>query len=297
MASGDCHGGKMSNAAPSAKAVRPIRIGFLVRWFFAIILSAIALLPAWWMFNVVFSDAGAALSLGPRLLPTSLQGGFDNITSVLADGPFIRAFVNSIIYSGLTAGLVLVFASAAAYEFAHYDFPGRRLLYIVCLMGLMLPLAVIVIPTQRIVAAFGWLNSIPGVVLPSTASAFALFFLTEYMRAIPRELFEAARLDGATHFGIYWRIAIPLSRNALVTIGILILIIAWASYLWPLVVASNSAAYPISVQVAGYFSIGAKYPTNVVMTAAFLSAIPIVIFYLAFNRLIVDGIARSGAIG
>ena len=117
------------------------------------------------------------------------------------------------------------------------------------------------------------------------------------MRAIPRDLFEAARIDGATHFDIYWRIAVPLSRNALVTIGILILIIAWASYLWPLVVAPNSAAYPVSVQVAGYFAIGAKYPANVVMTAALLSAIPIVIFYLLFNRLIVEGIARSGTIG
>jgi multiple sugar transport system permease protein len=287
----------MSELAAPKRNARPIRVGFVVRWIFAIVLSIIALVPAWWMFNVVFSDAGSALSLGPRLLPTSLSGGIANISGVLADGLFLRAFLNSVIYSSLTALLVLAFASAAAYEFAHYEFPGRRTLYVLCLMGLMLPLAVIVIPTQRIVAAFGWLNTIQGVVLPSTASAFALFFLTEYMRAIPRELFEAARIDGATHFGIYWRLALPLSRNALVTIGILILIIAWASYLWPLVVTPNSAAYPVSVQVAGYFAIGAKYPTNVVMTAALLSAVPVVIFYLIFNRLIVEGIARSGAIG
>lgn len=287
----------MYSVAIAQRSVRPIGFGFVIRWFFAIVLSLIALVPSWWMFNVVFSDAGSALSLGPRLYPTSLSGGIANISGVLADGLFLRAFVNSIIYSGLTAVLVLAFASAAAYEFAHYDFPGRRAIYVICLMGLMLPLAVIVIPTQRIVAAFGWLNTIQGVVLPSTASAFALFFLTEYMRAIPRDLFEAARIDGATHFDIYWRIAVPLSRNALVTIGILILIIAWASYLWPLVVAPNSAAYPVSVQVAGYFAIGAKYPANVVMTAALLSAIPIVIFYLLFNRLIVEGIARSGTIG
>lgn len=287
----------MPSPAAAQRHIRPIRIGFVVRWFFAIVLSLIALVPSWWMVNVVFSDAGSALSLGPRLYPTSLSGGIANISGVLADGMFVRAFANSIIYSGLTAVLVLAFASAAAYEFAHYDFPGRRAVYVICLMGLMLPLAVIVIPTQRIVAGLGWLNTVQGVVLPSTASAFALFFLTEYMRAIPREVFEAARIDGATHFGIYWRMALPLSRNALVTIGILILIIAWASYLWPLVVASNSAAYPVSVKVAAYFAIGAKYPTNVVMTAALLSAIPIVIFYLLFNRLIVEGIARSGAIG
>ena len=96
---------------------------------------------------------------------------------------------------------------------------------------------------------------------------------------------------------MYWRIAIPVARNGLVTIGILTFIFAWASYLWPLVVATNGSAYPVSVQVAGYFAIGAKYPTNIVMTAALISAIPVILFYVIFNRLIVDGVARSGITG
>jgi len=114
----------MSSVAVARRNARPIRICFVVRWFFAIVLSLIALVPSWWMFNVVFSDAGSALSLGRGLYPTSLSGGIANISGVLADGLFLRAFVNSIIYSGLTAVLVLAFASAAAYEFAHYDFPA-----------------------------------------------------------------------------------------------------------------------------------------------------------------------------
>jgi len=279
------------------RSVGAIGIGTVIRWVFAVVLCLIALVPIWWMFNVVFSDAGSALSLSPRLYPTSLQGGIADLSAVLSDGLFGQAFLNSIEYSTTTALLVLLFASAAAYEFAHYDFPCRRLIYAVCLMGLMLPLAVIVIPTQRIVASLGWLNTLQGIVLPSTASAFALFFLTEYMRSIPRELFEAARVDGAGHFAIYWRIALPVAKNGLVTIGILIFIIAWASYLWPLVVATNGSAYPISVKVAGYFAIGAKYPTSIVMTAALISAIPVIVFYVLFNRLVVDGVARSGITG
>jgi multiple sugar transport system permease protein len=277
--------------------MKHIDVGTIIRWILAVVLCAVALVPIWWMFNVVFSDAGSALSLSPRLYPTSLQGGFANLSTVLGDGLFGRAFLNSIEYSTATAVLVLLFASAAAYEFAHYDFPGRRPLYTLCLAGLMLPLAVIVIPTQRIVSGLGWLNTVQGIVLPSTASSFALFFLTEYMRSIPRELFEAARVDGASHFGIYWRIALPVARNGLVTIGILIFIIAWASYLWPLVVATNGSAYPVSVKVAGYFAIGAKYPTNIVMTAALVSAVPVVFFYVLFNKLVVDGVARSGITG
>ena len=133
--------------------------------------------------------------------------------------------------------------------------------------------------------------------MPTAASAFALFFLTEYMRVVPKELIEAARIDGAGHIRTFWSVALPVARTGVVTIAILTFIATWASYLWPLVVANNSRMYPVSLQVASYFAIGAKYPTNIVMTAALLSAIPVVAAYLIFNRLIVQGIARAGLTG
>jgi multiple sugar transport system permease protein len=266
-------------------------------WGAAILLCVIALLPIWWMCNVVFSAAGTALSLSPRLYPTSISGGLQNIRDVLAGGAFVSSLINSTLYATLSAGLVVLLASPAAYEFAHHEFPGRRILYTLCLLGLMLPLAVVVIPAQRIVAGLGWLNTIQGVVVPTTASAFAVFFLTEFMRVVPKELIEAARIDGANHVRIFWSVAMPVARTGVLTIAILTFISAWASYLWPLVVASNSRMYPVSLQVAGYFATGAKYPTNIVMTAALLSAIPVVVFYVIFNRLIVQGIARSGITG
>jgi multiple sugar transport system permease protein len=264
---------------------------------FAVVLCLIAVIPIWWMVNVVFAEPGAGLSLAPRLYPTSVSGGIENISTVLADGRFVASFGNSILYATSTTLLVLILASACAYEFAHFEFRGRNVVYVICLLGLMLPLATIIIPAQRMVVALRWLNTVQGLVIPTSASAFALFFLTEYMRAVPKELFDAARVDGATHFGIYWRIALPVVRNGLLTVGILIFIMAWASYLWPLVVATNSRMAPISVQVASYFMIGSKYPTSIVMTAALLSAIPVMVFYIAFNRLVVDGIARSGITG
>jgi multiple sugar transport system permease protein len=270
---------------------------WIVKWGAAFLLCAIALLPIWWMCNVVFAEAGSALSLSPRLYPTSLSGGLKNIEDVLADGQFGRSLANSTLYAGLAAVLVALLASAAAFEFAHHRFPLRRALYSLCLLGLMLPLAVIIIPTQRVVAALGWLNTVRGIVVPTTASAFALFFLTEYMRVVPKELLEAARMDGASHARIFWSIALPVARTGVITIAILTFIWTWASYLWPLVVANDSRMYPVSLEVAGYFATGAKYPTNVVMTAAMLSAIPVVVSYILFNRLIVQGIARSGLSG
>jgi ABC-type glycerol-3-phosphate transport system permease component len=138
--------------------------------------------------------------LSPRLYPTSWSGGLKNISDVLADCQFGRSLANS---TRLAAGPVALLASAAAFEFAHHRFPGRKALYGLCLLGLMLPLAVIVIPTHRVVAAFLWLNTTQGIVVPTTASAFALFFLTEYMRVVPRELIEAARMDGASQARIF----------------------------------------------------------------------------------------------
>src|ERR1700722_4950194 len=120
-------------------SVGKIGIGTLIRWAFAVVLCLIALVPIWWMFNVVFSTAGSALSLSPCLYPTSLQGGIANLSAVLSDGSFGQAFLNSIEYSTATALLVLIFASAAAYEFAHYDFPGGGLTSAVELAGLCLP--------------------------------------------------------------------------------------------------------------------------------------------------------------
>jgi multiple sugar transport system permease protein len=268
-----------------------------LKWGAAVLLCVIVLLPIWWMCNVVFSATGTALSLSPRLYPTSIFGGLQNISDVLAGGAFVSSLLNSTLYATLSAALVVLLASAAAYEFAHHEFPGRHILYALCLIGLMLPLAVIVIPAQRIVAGLGWLNTIKGIVVPTTASTFALFFLTEYMRILPKELIEAAKIDGANHVQIFWSVALPVAKTGVVTVAILTFISNWASYLWPLVVASNSRMYPVSLQVAGYFATGAKYPTNIVMTAALLSAIPVVLFYVIFNRLIVQGIARSGLTG
>ncbi len=273
------------------------RFWWSLKWAVAILLCVIALLPIWWMVNVVFAEAGSALSLSPRLYPTSIAGGLKNISDVLAGGDFARSTLNSTIYAALAAALVALLASAAGFEFAHHQFRGRRILYGLCLVGLMLPLAVIIIPTQRIVASLGWLNTIQGIVVPTAASAFALFFLTEYMRVVPKELIEAARIDGAGHIRTFWSVALPVARTGVVTIAILTFIATWASYLWPLVVANNSRMYPVSLQVASYFAIGAKYPTNIVMTAALLSAIPVVAAYLIFNRLIVQGIARAGLTG
>jgi multiple sugar transport system permease protein len=282
-------GGRRGPARPS--------FGVIARWLTAVVASIVALFPIWWMVNVVFAPSGAGVALAPRLWPTSLEAGLANLENVLADPVFVGAFGNSLVYSGIQVVAVLIVTSMAAFEFAHRPGRGRRLLFAACLIGLMVPAAVTLLPTQRLIVSLGWLNTIPGVVVPGIASSFALFILTEYMRGVPRELIEAARVDGASHVTVYLKIALPLCRNGLLAVGILVFIVAWANYLWPLVVAINPAKYPVSVAVAGYFGTQTHTTINQVMAASLISIAPVVVIYVILQRWIVEAVARVGIRG
>jgi multiple sugar transport system permease protein len=131
----------------------------------------------------------------------------------------------------------------AGFEFALWEFPGKRFLFIFILSSLMIPTAVTLIPTYLLVVKLTWLNSLQGLVVPGLASAFGLFVMTQFMENLPKELFDAGQIDGLNHFGLYWSIALPLSKNALITLAILQFIRTWGNYIWPLVIAAKQQVY------------------------------------------------------
>lgn len=249
------------------------------------------------MINVVFAQAGEPVSLNPRLWPTSLSAGMDKIQTIFAETGYLRAYGISILYALLTIAGVLLVGSLAAFEFSLFDFPGRKLLFGVVLLALMVPTAVTIIPTYVLTSRLGWLNTMEGLVVPGLASAFGLFMLVQFMRAIPKDMIEAARLDGAGHFQIYWHVVLPLCRNALVTLAILTFIQTWGNYMWPLIVGTKEELYTVG-QVVGLFNSPLSHHTvDTVMTANLLAAVPPLIFFLIFQRQIVQGIAMSGSKG
>jgi len=268
-----------------------------LKWVLAIAIALIAVFPIWWMINVVFAQAGEPVSLNPRLWPTSLSAGIDKITTIFAETGYLRAYGISILYALLTIAGVLLVGSLAAFEFSLFDFPGRKLLFGVVLLALMVPTAVTIIPTYVLTSRLGWLNTMQGLVVPGLASAFGLFMLVQFMRAIPKDMIEAARLDGAGHFQIYWHVVLPLCRNALVTLAILTFIQTWGNYMWPLIVGTKEELYTVG-QVVGLFNSPLSHHTvDTVMTANLLAAVPPLIFFLIFQRQIVQGIAMSGSKG
>lgn len=281
----------------SAVAINRVTIWTVLKWAVAILVAIIAILPVWWMVNVVFSVPGEPVSINPRLWPTSISAGIDKIEMIFAETGYLRAYVVSILYAALTIAGVLAFGSLAAFEFSQFEFPGKRILFGIVMLSLMVPTAATIIPTYLLASDLGWLNSMQGLVVPGLASAFGLFMLVQFMRAIPKDMIEAARLDGASHFQIYWYVALPLCRNAMVTLAILTFMQTWGNYMWPLIVGTRPDMYTVG-QVVGLFNAPLSHLTvDVVMTANLLAAIPPLLFFLIFQRKIVEGIAMSGTKG
>jgi multiple sugar transport system permease protein len=268
-----------------------------LKWVMAVCIAIVAVFPIWWMINVVFAEPGTPVSLNPRLYPTSLNAGIGKILMIMRETDYMKAYYVSILYSLLTIAGVLIIGSMAAFEFALFEFPGKRILFATVMLSLMVPTAVTIIPTYLLTASLGWLNTMQGLVVPGLASAFGLFMLIQFMKTIPREMIEAARLDGANHFELYRYIALPISKNALVTLAILTFMKTWGNFMWPLIVAPNPDLYTVG-QVVGLFNSPYSHQTvDVVMTANLLAALPPLIFFLIFQRKIVEGIAMSGSKG
>ena len=281
----------------TASIRRRITIWTVLKWSVAILIAIIAIFPVWWMVNVVFSLPGEPVSINPRLWPTSMSAGIDKIRMIFAETGYMRAYAVSLAYAGLTIFGVLFVGSLAAFEFALFEFRGKRILFAVILLSLMVPTAATIIPTYLLTSSLGWLNSMQGLVVPGLASAFGLFMLVQFMRAIPRDMIEAARLDGASHFQTYWYVALPLSRNAMITLAILTFMQTWGNYMWPLIVGTRPEMYTVG-QVVGLFNAPLSHQTvDVVMTANLLAAIPPLVFFLIFQRQIVEGITMSGTKG
>ncbi len=271
--------------------------GNILKWTVAVFWLVITVFPIWWMFNVVFSKGGEQVALSPRLYPTSLPGGIANIQAVLSGTPFLRNYLISFAFAFVQITGMLLVCSMAAYEFALFRFPAKDMVFLMALSAIMVPQVVTLIPAYRIVVKLGWLNTIQGLAIPGVASAFGLFLLRQFMENLPRELLDAAEIDGASHFGVYWHVALPLSWNGLITLSVLGFMFVWGSYLWPLVVATKAEWYTVSVAVASYLNPQSWLTINVVMAASFLGAVPPILIYIALQRYIVEGIALTGLKG
>jgi len=273
-------------AAPSRRAMSPLAwagvgIGALLMaapllWTLLLSLKANAEL---------MRDSGTAFSA-----PWTLE----NYASILQGNMVFRWLLNSIVVSlGTTLG-VLALCSLAGYGFARLDFPFRRTLFVFVLLGLAIPEQAVVLPQHRLFADLGLHNSYPGLILPGLAGPFGVFFMTQYFRAIPRDLDEAAMLDGASRFTLFWKVLMPLTIPAQATLGVFTFLGAWNDYWWPLISATTSEMFTLTVGLASaQMNYAQTSGLGFLMAQAVFASIPIFIVYILFQKQIVRAMAGT----
>ena len=262
------------------------------------LLSAIALvmlLPLLWLVSTAFKSPDENIfAFPPQFIPAAPTLG--NFVTVWQQNPFGRYFVNSTIVAVLTVGLNLLFCSLAAYPLARLRFPGREALFAVIVATILIPFQIVMIPLYVLAVQLGLRNSYLGLIFPFIASAFGIFLMRQAFLGVPKELEEAARIDGCSELGIWWNVMISSTRPALVTLAIFVFIGAWSDFLWPLILLDRPEYYtlPLGVaKLAGSFSLDWR----LIAAGSVISILPVLIFFVAMQRYIVPTESGSGLKG
>lgn len=254
--------------------------------------------PFFWMISTSLKTTAQVFEWPPRFLPAPVTN--EAYIEVWGIWPFVRYYENTAFISIAVTGVSLLFSSLAGFAFAHYKFPGKTVLFIYLLSSLMFPFQVRMISTFLLLKNLGWLNTYQGLIIPLWASAFAIFFMRQMMVSIPRDLLDAARIDGYSEGKIFFGIALPLCRPGLVALGIFIFMSTWNDFIWPLLIVTGENMKTLSLALAGMTGEG----TEVIMTwpqrmaATTLVVLPVIIIFLIFQRQLMKGLTlRSGLKG
>lgn len=218
---------------------------------------------------------------------------FENYTHPFESQPIGRYFLNSAFVAALVTILNVLTCSMAGYSFAKFHYRGRSVLFLVVLSTLMVPIQVIIVPLFVLVKALGWVNTYTGLILPAGTSAFGVFLMRQYFLGIPNDFIDAARIDGSSEFGIFWRIMLPLVRPALTALTIFIFMNNWNSFLWPLLVVTKEELMTLPVGIAGFES---AYSTNYgeLMAVSVMAMVPVFLVFIVLQRQFIEGMALSG---
>jgi len=270
---------------------RPPSTGVVVRATVLVVGAILMLIPIVWAVLSSFKSRTELASRPPSVLPERF--GIDNYTGALSSFSFGQYFLNSVIVTLAATVLTLAINSMAAYALAKYNFRGRDFLFLLTLATIMIPLQVILLPVYQVVSSLGLVNSLWGMIIPPAATPTGVFLLRQYMLTLPDDTLEAARIDGAGEFQIFWRIVLPLCRPALAVVAIFSVIWRWNDFLWPLIIAQDESVYTLPVALAR-FSSQQVVPFNLVLAMSVLSMLPVIILFLLMQRQIVAGIAQTG---
>jgi multiple sugar transport system permease protein len=284
--------------------------GRWLAWAALAAMLAVTLLPLWFALKTALMHPGDLYDQSARLVPHDMTLlnfkrvlGFVSPEESLALGgsgaeiSFLRALGNSVLFTGIVVTLQVTCAAMAAYAFARLRFPGRKLLFALFLGTMMVPGVVTFIPNFILIKEIGWLDTMAGMVAPfCLMQGFSVFFLRQFFLSMPRDVEEAALLEGASHLYIFWRVVLPLSTTALATIAVLTGINIWNEFFWPYLVAKDESqqVLPVALQTFKSQTPQGQPDWTGLMAATVVALLPVLLLMIAFGRRVVESVQYSG---
>src|SRR5918999_320604 len=271
--------------------------GKLLTYGGLILLTLIFVAPLLWMVSTSFKPNPETTALPLSWIPKTFSTeGYSTILNSSSQSPALLWFLNSMIAGLANTALILVTASMAAYALARMEFRGKRFLFAAIISTLFIPPIILLTPNYQIVDQFGWLDTLLAVIVPGAAGAFGVFFLRQFFLSLPKELEEAAMLDGANRWQIFFRIILPLSKAPLATLAVLSLLTHWNDFLWPVYVLFSPENLTLP---PGLSILQNAYSTDyaVVMAGGVVTSVPVLLVFILAQKYVIQGVSRSGLKG
>jgi multiple sugar transport system permease protein len=277
---------------PTSRKVKRV-----LRYVVLILLALLFISPLIFMLVTSFKTRADAASLPPSLIPDPFTtDAYRTVTGAGTETPVIRWFANSMIAATLHALLVVSTSALAAYPLARWDFRGKKIVFGAIIATLFVPPVILIIPNYLIVGELFWLDTLIAIIVPTAASAFGVFFLRQFFIGLPIELEEAARLDGANRWQVFWKVVLPLSRPALVTLAMLAFLTNYNDFLWPVYVLFSPEQQTLPPGLSTLQTANAvRY--DLLMAGAVVASIPVLALFVGAQRFIIEGVSRSGLKG
>lgn len=268
-----------------------------IRWAGNVVLMtalAVTVIPFVYMLSSSLMTNAEFFGPGVKLLPKEPFLG--NYLALFQDTNFARWFYNSVVVAVGRTGLAILLSLLAGYAFAKFDFKGKNVLFLLVIATLTLPVYVIIVPLFNMMTALNLTDRLGSLIIPFAAQAIGVFLARQYLLSVPDQLIEAARVDGASEWGIFWRVVLPISQPVIAVMGILFFTASWNDFLWPLVSVTSESQFTVSL---GLPSLMSPYNQNYggVMAGSFLGTVPIMLIFIIFQRRFIDGIMAGSVKG
>lgn len=266
----------------------------ILKYVFLVLGAIVTIFPFVWMVSTSLKTGQQVYELPPSLFVSEAQ--IDNYFEVIRRIPFGKYFLNSVLVSLIVTFATVITSILAAFAFSRIKFWGRDIIFSIFLGTMMVPGEVLVIPNYVTLARLGWINTRMALVAPWIVSVFAIFLMRQYFLGIPESYYYSARIDGCSDFKYIWKVMVPISRPAIITIVLLKLIYSWNEFLWPLIVTNTPDMRTLPVGLA-VFSTEAGTLYHLLMAASTMIILPILIVYILLKKYIIGGVVRSGVKG